>query len=96
VKRLLVVKSKGTRFYLRVIEESEIVKNPIPILWFNEGIYGWIPVKVVKNEIIHYVDNIKLRQGSITISELRFTWDQVQQLPNDIGEILMAFAEEQK
>jgi len=101
VKRLLVVKNKGTEFCLNVTEESEIIKNPIPILWFNDGIYGWLSTKIIKNELSIHQDISKGirsldRRYAIPIFALRFTWNQVQQLPKDIGEILMAFAEEQK
>lgn len=94
MKRLLVVKSKGTILYLRVTEKSEIIKNPIPILWFNGGLYGWIPVEIIKNEVAIFLDNTKI-SGTTSVEILKFTWGQSFVCRKDIGEILMSFAEEQ-
>ena len=99
MKKLLVIKQKGTTLTLSVIENSEIIKNCVPILWFNDGIYGWIPVEVVKNEISVHQDIARGIRSldsncAIPIFALRFNWTQIQPLSNEIGKILMSFAEE--
>jgi len=88
-KKLLVISCKNTELYLSVTEDSEIIKNPIPILWNLEGMYGWIPVEVVKNEISR-IENMwcLMPAGFIQHDELKLTWHQTYQLRQDVGRLL--------
>lgn len=96
MKKFLVMKEKGTQLCLSVTEESEIIKNPIPILWFNEGLYGWIPVEVVKNEIEHVKDIVSLScVGTPLMSHvIRFVWSQTKSIIPEVGKLLISLAEE--
>jgi len=94
MKKLLILKQKGTTLCLNVTEKSDIVKNPVPILWFNEGLYGWISVCAVINEIQRFLDNEKVCPG-LAPAQLEFTWNQILPILSNMGEILMSFAEKQ-
>ena len=93
MKKLLVIKQKGTTLTLSVIENSEIIKNCVPILWFNNGLYGWILTPIVKNAISFYKDTIKNSLIPNKPGKLVFSWNQTIGLLPEIGKILMSFAE---
>jgi hypothetical protein len=99
VNKLLVVNYKQLEFYLDVTENSNIIKNPVPILWNHQGIYGWIPIETVKNEINHFIESLKTSNfnivpGSTFIlsGKLKFTWQQAYRLRPDIGKMLEELA----
>ncbi|UCE06520.1 MAG: hypothetical protein JSW07_00310 [bacterium] len=88
-KRLLTISCKNTKLYLNVTEESEIVKNPVPILWNLEGLYGWVPVEIVKNEVQNFLDWSKKPVGLYVFS---FKWQQTYRLRQDVGRMLEELA----
>ena len=73
--------------YLNVTENSEIVKNPVPILWNLEGLYGWIPIEIVKNEVTTWSELSKRLWGD-KLGFPKFTWHQVYRLRQDVGKML--------
>jgi len=91
-KLLIVKKDKFLRFRLLVTEDSERVKNPTPILWNHQGMYGWIPIEVIKNEIQQAFDNKKIYSDSV-LFELHFTWQQTYRLRPDVGKMLESLAQ---
>lgn len=95
-KKLLVISCKNTELYLNVTENSEIVKNPIPILWNLEGLYGWIPIEIVRNEAQAYESRQKLKEGvdygTTSFDSLKFNWQQTYRLRQDVGRILEELA----
>lgn len=67
---------------MNVTKESEIVKNPVPILWNLDGLYGWIPIEIVRNEISFWqLPNYQAKQ-------LKFSWQQTYRLQQDVGRML--------
>ncbi len=76
-----------TELQLIVTEESEIVKNPVPILWNLDGLYGWIPVEVVKNEVSIWKELDKTYWGK-EVGRMKFTWQQTYRLRQDVGRML--------
>jgi hypothetical protein len=92
VDKLLVVKENKPNFCLTVNLKSEIIKNPIPILWNYQGVYGWIPIEIVKNEVSHF--NNMAKNHSVTIMQLWFNWQQAYRLRPDVGKMLEELANE--
>jgi len=92
-KILLIVNCKNTELRLDVTEDSEIIKNPVPILWNLEGMYGWVPIEIVRNEINDWTDFIKENQGFYSGSII-FTWHQTYRLRQDVGKMLEELANE--
>jgi len=91
VNKLLIIKSDKLEYCLTFDtfnSKPEIVKNPVPVLWNHNGIYGWIPVEVIKNEISVVDDIIKLDSCKAPIIQLRFIWQQAHRLRPDVGKIL--------
>ena len=86
-KILLIINCKNTELRLDVTEDSEIIKNPVPILWNLEGMYGWIPIGIVRNEINDWTDFIKENQEFYSGSII-FTWHQTYRLRQDVGRML--------
>ena len=85
-KKLLIVNCKNIELCLNVTEGSEIVKNPMPLLWKLDGLYGWVPIEVVKNEIAYRLQAyINARSNSF---QLKFSWHQAYRLRQDVGETL--------
>jgi len=68
------------------------MENPRPILWNFDGLYGWIDKTIVANEIQFVEDKIKVGLGISKIQRdyitLCFSWDQVIELPQGVGEAL--------
>ena len=85
-KKLLVISCKNTELYLNVTKSLEIIKNPIPILWNLEGMYGWIPVEIVKNEISVWNELNKQLRSIGTYP--KFSWHQTYRLRQDVGRML--------
>ena len=90
-KVLLIVNCKNTELRLDVTEDSEIIKNPVPILWNLDGMYGWIPIEIVRNGINAWADFIKENQGFYSGSII-FTWHQTYRLRQDVGRMLEELA----
>lgn len=93
--KLLVIKTNKLEHCLTFdIFESkpEIIKNPIPILWNFNGIYGWIPAEVIKNEVSVIDDIIKLDSCKTPIIQLKFNWQQAYRLRPDVGKMLEELA----
>jgi len=85
-KKLLIINCKNTRFFLNITKESEMIKNPVPILWNLEGLYGWVPVEIVKNATSHWTDFAK--ENEAYSGNIEFTWQQAYRLRQDVGRIL--------
>lgn len=88
MRKLLVLKETKLEFYLNITKESEIVKNPVPILWCNDGLYRWIPIEIVKNEIQRFLDSEKTFLGTVTFAKFHFNWYQAHRLRPDVGKML--------
>jgi len=91
VDKLLIVRAIKPEFNLSVTKNSNIVKNPIPILWNFNGIYGWIPVEIIINEIERFLYNEKVCPG-LAPAKLYFNWHQTYRLRPDIGKMLEELA----
>jgi len=63
------------------------MKNSRPILWNFDGLYGWIDKTIVANEIQLFEDKEKAKHEP-TPTVLCFSWDQVIELPQDVGKAL--------
>ena len=93
--KLLIIKGKFLEYKHKVTENSSLVKNPIPILWNYDGIYGWIPVEIVKNELKHIEDVwATMPAGTNFPDKIKFTWQQAHRLRPDVGKILEELANE--
>jgi len=90
-KKLLTISCKNTELYLNVTEDSEIIKNPVPILWNLEGLYGWIPIEIVKNEINAWKELDKRLWGGMR-GYPKFSLHQTYRLRQDVGRMLEELA----
>ena len=80
MNKLLIVKLDNSRkLYIKIYPEAEIVKNPVPILWNYKGSYFWVPVEIVKNEII---------KPGIEDSIVFISLHQSYRLRSDVGKML--------
>ena len=62
---------------------KSLKKKPKPILWVRQGIYGIIPVEVIKNELQIREDREKL--GDEQWLPLTFTWRETVTIPQATG-----------
>lgn len=83
VDKLLGIKHNKLKFSLS--SNSSLIENPIPILWNCDGVYGWVPVEIVKNETQAYKIRQKLKHS---FNSLNFTWQQAYRLRPDVGKML--------
>ena len=47
--KLLLIHDNNLEFGF--YSNSNLVENPVPVLWRYKGFYYWIPVEIIKNEI---------------------------------------------
>ncbi|KKN77889.1 hypothetical protein LCGC14_0356260 [marine sediment metagenome] len=59
-------------------------KKPRPILWVRKGIYGIIPVEVIRNEFQIRADREKLDPECWHLP-LGFKWAEAQEIPQSTG-----------
>jgi len=63
----------------------------VPILWNLEGLYGWIPIEAVKNEVNQLEHKwCLLPKENSQIEKLHLTWQQAYRLRQDVGRMLEA------
>ena len=74
---MIIKESKGKL----CVKDSEFEKDPRPILWCRDGLYGMIPIEVIKNEIGHLEDLRKLKISNPLI----FHWRTVVEIPYETG-----------
>jgi len=59
-----------------LIDISEFTDGPLSILWYNNGLYGLIPVERVENDLNNLAD-LKKNEGSSDIEGIIYVWDDV-------------------
>lgn len=59
-------------------------KKPRPILWVKQGIYGIIPVEVIKNEFQIRADREQADPECWHLP-LTFNWAEAQEIPQSTG-----------
>jgi len=74
----MIMKCKSGKL---IVKNSEFEKDPRPILWCRDGLYGVIPIEVIRNEIGHLEDLRKLEISS----PLVFHWRSVVEIPQETG-----------
>lgn len=63
-------------------ELARLVNSPKAILWDRDGLYGMIPVEVIRNAL----DNLELRNRiSANITILYFDWNETVEVPSETG-----------
>ena len=62
-------------------------KKPRPILWVKQGIYGIIPVEVIRNEFQIRADREKLDPQCWHLP-LTFNWTEAQEIPQSTGQAM--------
>jgi hypothetical protein len=83
-----IYKVKLDNINLAIPGHSDLLENPIPILWDYKGSYYWIPVETVKNEINAYV-LLKGCHPNSSSQAIVFSLQQAYLLRPDVGKILM-------
>ena len=84
---------KSGELELAILNYSNILKDPVPILWNYKGSYYWIPVEIVKNEINN---NCLLKEIDCKIDNriITLTLQQAYPLRQDVGRILEGLGDE--
>lgn len=86
----IAIKADGAYLFLDISKKSDIVNHPCGILWFNQGIYGWILKEIVENAIYYEKTQWNLAQSEFKdAGTLKFYWNQTIPVPQEIGKILI-------
>ena len=80
-----VIKESGTRLTISGEQYKQLAKKPQAVVWSRNGIYGLIPVSVVKNNISWLTDINKTAPFPL---ELIFDWDETEDIPVETGQAL--------
>jgi len=91
MNKLLIIKCDSLLFKMTIHIQSEIVENPVPILWVYKGAYYWIPIEIIKNKINEYLDKNKMcpiNHPLGLLSRLELSLQQAYRLQPDVGKML--------
>jgi hypothetical protein len=81
-----IFREKSTRLTITGPELDGLITKPKAIMWSRDGIYGLIPIEVVKNHIQLWSDtNKQLEHGDRHASGLNFKWGESLEIPPETG-----------
>ena len=84
-----IFREKNTRLTITGPELDRLVARPKAILWSRDGIYGLIPIEIVKNHIQLWSDiNRQLECGDRHANGLNFKWGESLEIPPETGRAL--------
>jgi hypothetical protein len=81
----LIIKESDTKLVIAGDEYEKLMKKPKAILWCRAGLYGMIPIEVVKNAIQLLRDFNKSYVEFIPRQFLEFSWSETVEVPPDTG-----------
>ena len=89
----LIVKESSIRLYITGNQHKKLIKKPKAILWCRDGMYGMLPIEVVKNAIAINGDvaNIALAYGGLQRTRLSFNWNETVEIPASTGRSMEEF-----
>ena len=81
-----VIKESGTRLTISGKQYEQLVKKPQAVLWSRDGMYGLIPVSVIKNAIQLDRDCAQVQEHAERYVD--FLWDETLEIPPETGNAL--------
>ncbi len=83
----LICKESSTRLCITGDQYKKLIKKPKAILWCRDGLYGMVPVEVVRNAISAFNDREKTREhkGLHLVEQLDFLWNETVEIPASTG-----------
>ncbi len=91
----IILHQKGSILHITGPTLQQLIDNPRPVLWCNEGLYGMIPKEVVQNDIGALIKRNKIFERSYypPKTELLFAWSSVIEIPQETGRALEKYNE---
>lgn len=80
----LIVKESSTKLLITGEQYKKLIKKPKAILWCRDGLYGMVPVEVVKNAILFDEDKRTLLPH-LHIKRITFNWNETVEIPASTG-----------
>lgn len=71
------------------IQPKDFLTGAAPILWINKGLYGLVPVDVVRNVVDYFNTKSQLNAIDFVDTEYIIYWDQVMFEGNELGPALV-------
>lgn len=87
-KEFYLVEYSGCVLTLKQISECIFEGNPIPIVWFNQGLLGIIRIETVKN-MIQEVENFTKDGKDISEIVVNINWSEVTKIEKDLFLLLL-------
>ncbi len=86
----MIIKKSSTRLHITGDLYKKLMKKPKAILWCRDGMYGMVPIEMVKNAIAitEAVANIVLACGGLQRKQLSFTWNETVEIPVSTGQAM--------
>ena len=86
-KEFYLVEYSGCVLTLKQISECVFEGNPIPIVWFNQGLFGVIRIETVKN-MIQEAENYKKAGADESEIAINISWDAVTKIDTQVIALL--------
>jgi len=83
-----VIKQSGTRLTITGEQYKQLLKRSQAVLWNRDGMYGLVPLALVKNAIKYETDINKTRDPIDRRHYLEFTWGETEEIPPETGRVL--------
>ena len=81
----IIYKESGSTLTIKGDDLKRLKKKPKQILWVKDGIYGMVPIEVVKNALELQRIFACAQGGDITKHQLIFHWDETVEIPQSTG-----------
>lgn len=81
----VICKEKSSTLIIKGDSLKRLKKKPKQILWVKDGIYGLIPIEVVKNALDRADDLKNVCRKSTTSILLKFHWNETVEIPQEMG-----------
>ncbi len=87
-KEFYLVEYSGCVLTLKQISECISEGDPIPIVWYNQGLFGVIRKETIRN-MIQEVENFKKGGADESQIAINISWDEVTKIDKDLPILLI-------
>ena len=87
-KEFYLIEYSGCVLTLKQISECISEGDPIPIVWYNQGLFGVIRKETIRN-MIQEVENFKKDGKDESQIAININWDEVTRIQKDLFLLLL-------
>lgn len=86
----IIYKESSNTLTIKGDDLKRLKKKPKQILWVKDGIYGMIPIEVVRNTLTNLADSNTQRKAmnwGVRL-DLTFHWNETVEIPQSTGRVM--------